>query len=233
VLQATERHWRYQRQVTSAVVRAAETAWGRVTLADLDASWAAVAGGVAAVVGAGQQAAARDADPYLAAVLAEQGQPDAPVGQVQPAAFVGVAADGRDLAGLLAEPLIGVKTAIKAGDAPAQALTSGGSRLAMLAMTTVQDAGRLAVTAGMIAGLTSQGMCAHLRHRRAHVVRSWLDAHTAGQRGFRGTRAVSLRGLSCQAPRMRRPRGGGTRGNSSSSALPAARSSPLPVITRY
>lgn len=151
MLQATERHWRYQRQVTAAVARATETAWGRVALADLDASWAAVAAGLVAVVSAGQQAAARDADPYLAAVLAEQGQPDAPTGAVQPAGFVGVAADGRDLAGLLAEPLIGVKTAIKAGDVPAQALSSGGSRLAMLTMTTVQDAGRLAVSAGIIA----------------------------------------------------------------------------------
>lgn len=203
MLQATERHWRYQRQVTAAVVRATETAWGRVALADLDGSWAAVAAGLVAVVSAGQQAAARDADPYLAAVLAEQGQPDAPVGQVQPAAFVGVAADGRDLAGLLTEPLIGVKTALKQlnqGIQPdivppttaarqaleSRALASGGSRLAMLTMTTVQDAGRLAVSAGMLARPHVQGYVRALTppscSRCAILAGRWYRVSTGFQR---------------------------------------------------
>jgi hypothetical protein len=42
---AAERHYAYQQQVTAAVVRAAQLAWARVTLADLDGSWAAVAAG--------------------------------------------------------------------------------------------------------------------------------------------------------------------------------------------
>jgi hypothetical protein len=58
-------------------------------------------GGLLTLVTAAQVAAARDADPYLAAVLAEMGHPDDPAGQVQPAAFAGVASDGRGLASLL------------------------------------------------------------------------------------------------------------------------------------
>jgi hypothetical protein len=148
---AAERHYAYQQQVTAAVVRAAQLAWARVTLADLDGSWAAVAGGLLTLVTAAQVAAARDADPYLAAVLAEMGHPDDPAGQVQPAAFAGVASDGRGLASLLAEPLITVKVGLKARTAPERALASGGSQLEMLAQTTVQDTGRAAVSAGMIA----------------------------------------------------------------------------------
>jgi hypothetical protein len=148
---AAERHYAYQQQVTAAVVRAAQLAWARVTLADLDGSWAAVAGGLLTLVTAAQVAAARDADPYLAAVLAEMGHPDDPAGQVQPAAFAGVASDGRGLASLLAEPLITVKVGLKALTAPDRALASGGSQLEMLAQTTVQDTGRAAVSAGMVA----------------------------------------------------------------------------------
>jgi hypothetical protein len=148
---AAERHYAYQQQVTAAVVRAAQLAWARVSLADLDGSWAAVAGGLLTLVTAAQVAAARDADPYLAAVLAEMGHPDDPAGQVQPAAFAGVASDGRGLGSLLDEALVTVKVGLKARTAPERALASGGSQLEMLAQTTVQDTGRAAVSAGMIA----------------------------------------------------------------------------------
>lgn len=149
---AAERHYAYQQQVTSAVVRAAQLAWAKVSLRDLDGSWSAVADGLLALVTAAQVAAARDADPYLAAVLAEMGQPDAPTGQVQPAAFAGVASDGRGLASLLAESLVTVKVNLAGRTVtPERALASGGSQLEMLAQTTVQDTGRAAVSAGMVA----------------------------------------------------------------------------------
>jgi hypothetical protein len=115
---AAERHYAYQQQVTAAVVRAAQLAWARVTLADLDGSWAAVAGGLLTLVTAAQVAAARDADPYLAAVLAEMGHPDDPAGQVQPAAFAGVASDGRGLGVAAREPLITVKVGPEGADGP-------------------------------------------------------------------------------------------------------------------
>jgi hypothetical protein len=148
---AAERHYAYQSRISAAVVRAAQLAWARVSLSDLDGSWQSVADGFTTLVTAAQVAAARDADPYLSAVLAEMGQPDGAVGQIQPAAFAGAASDGRGLASLLAEPLITVKTGLKARAAPDRALASGGTQLEMLAQTTVQDTGRAAVSAGMIA----------------------------------------------------------------------------------
>ena len=150
-LQAVRRHYGYQQQVAQAAVRAAQLAWAKVTVGNLDVTWALVAPGLVSLVTAAQVAAARDADPYLAAVLAEQGQPDDPTGLVQPVAFAGYAADGRGLASLLAEPMIGLKTALRAGVAPGRALASGGSSLEMLAQTTVQDTGRASVSAGVIA----------------------------------------------------------------------------------
>jgi hypothetical protein len=140
---AAERHYAYQQNVASAAVRGAQLAWSKVSLRDLDGSWRAVSGGLLALVTAAQVAAARDADPYLSAVLAEQGQSDDPAGQVQPSAFAGIAADGRGLASLLESALVTVKVSLTAGTmTPDRALASGGSSLEMLTQTTVQDAGR-------------------------------------------------------------------------------------------
>jgi hypothetical protein len=122
-----------------------------VSLRDLDGSWRAVSGGLLALVTAAQVAAARDADPYLSAVLAEQGVTDDPAGQVQPGAFAGIASDGRGLASLLESALVTVKVNLSQTIAPERALASGGSSLEMLTQTTVQDTGRAAVSAAMIA----------------------------------------------------------------------------------
>jgi hypothetical protein len=158
---AAERHYAYQQQVTAATVKAARLAWARVSLADLDGSWAAVAGGLLTLVTAAQVAAARDADPYLAAVLAEMGQPDDPAGQVQPAAFAGVASDGRG-------PRVAARGVAhhrkgeprRREQSPERALASGASQLEMLAQTTVQDTGRAAVSAGMSRPTPREGLCA-------------------------------------------------------------------------
>lgn len=148
-LAAARRHYTYQQQVAAAAVRAAQLAWAKVSLADPAGSWRRVGPGLVALVTAAQLAAARDADPYLTQVLAEQGQADDPAGEIQPATFAGVAADGRPLDSLLSIPAEAVSVAIAAGMAPAQALASQGSRLAMLAETTVQDTGRSATAAGI------------------------------------------------------------------------------------
>lgn len=149
MLRAAEAHYAYEQRATAAAVRAAETAWSQVSTADLDSSWAAVERRLLLSVVTAQLAAARDADPYLTASIEAQGYTDDPVAQLKPSGFIGMAGDGRPLDTLLAEPLIGVKQSIGNGVAPAQALESGGSRLAMLAATVVQDIGRSAEMAGL------------------------------------------------------------------------------------
>jgi hypothetical protein len=148
---AAERHYAYQQQVTDAAVRAAEIAWAKVLPSDPLGSWRRVAPGLLALVTAAQVAAARDADPYLAAVLAEQGETDDPAGEIAPGTFAGVAADGRPLDTLLSIPAQALSDAVTAGMTREQALASQGDRLRMLVETTVQDAGRSATEAGIAA----------------------------------------------------------------------------------
>jgi hypothetical protein len=148
---AAERHYAYQQQVTDAAVRAAEIAWAKVLLSDPLGSWRRVAPGLLALVTAAQVAAARDADPYLAAVLAEQGETDDPAGEIAPGTFAGVAADGRPLDTLLSIPAQALSDALAGGMTREQALASQGDRLRMLVETTVQDTGRSATEAGIAA----------------------------------------------------------------------------------
>jgi hypothetical protein len=138
---AAERHYAYQQNVTDAAVRAAELAWAKVLPSDPLGSWRRVAPGLLRVVTAAQIAAARDADPYLAQVLAETGATDDPAGQVRAATFAGVAADGRPLDTLLSIPAQALSEALTAGMTREQALASQGDRLRMLVETTVQDTG--------------------------------------------------------------------------------------------
>jgi hypothetical protein len=148
---AAERHYAYQQQVTDAAVRAAEIAWAKVLPSDPLGSWRRVAPGLLALVTAAQVAAARDADPYLAAVLAEQGETDDPAGEIAPGTFAGVAADGRPLDTLLSIPAQALSDALAGGMTREQALASQGDRLRMLVETTVQDTGRSATEAGIAA----------------------------------------------------------------------------------
>lgn len=142
-------HVVFQRRVGAVGVEVARRAWASVPAGGLDAGWARVLPGLVAAVAALQVRAASDADPYLDAVLEEAGADGGSVGAVAPAAFAGVAADGRDLGALLGESVIRVKSLIGAGVAPDVAKARGGARLAMFVQSTLQDTGRAAVTAGM------------------------------------------------------------------------------------
>jgi hypothetical protein len=204
---AAERHYAYQQQVTAAVVRAAQLAWARVTLADLDGSWAAVAGGLLTLVTAAQVAAARDADPYLAAVLAEMGHPDDPAGQVQPAAFAGVASDGRGPRVAARgtahhrqgrpegadgpRPGVGVGR-VATGDARADHRAGHGPR------RRLRRDGRPAAHRGLRPRLDAR--------RPAPGARSSPAASTAGPRASNATRAATAGCFRRRWPHRRRPR---------------------------
>jgi len=149
MLQAAEAHYRRQAKAAAAAVAAAWRTWDRMGVDDLDASWRALGGRLVATVAAVQILAARDADPYVSAVLAEQKMRAPAEGRVNPTALAGVAGDGRDLATLLFEPVIDVKTAIGSGLRPADAMASARSTLGLMVATAVQDASRAAVSAAM------------------------------------------------------------------------------------
>lgn len=138
--QATADYYRQQQRLAVVAVVAARRTWARMTN-DFDRSWVAVRPGLEALLAAAQLAAARASSDYIAAVLAETNQPDAPVAALRPKALVDVAPDGRPLDGLLDGAVIKSKIATQTMPAP-DALSLGGRWLDMAVSTVIADTGR-------------------------------------------------------------------------------------------
>lgn len=123
---------------TTAVVL---QAWSGVDPDRIVPSWTEQLPLAAAAVTRGQYAAASLADPYIDAYdLAGAGVED----NLQPAAFAGVASDGRQLVSLLMVPAFQVLQAIGSGLTPDLALAGGAQHLEVITQTQVADAGRTA-----------------------------------------------------------------------------------------
>lgn len=123
--------------------------WDR--MASLD-DWPTIAARVTLLTAAGQAAAARRAAEWTMATLADLRAPE-PVATVNPAAFVGVASDGRPLDSLLYSSTVHARNTYAD---PVLQMESGRKHLSMLARTMVADAGRgaaqVAITATPTAG---------------------------------------------------------------------------------
>lgn len=145
MLRAAEDHYRTQARLAVLATRAAGRAWDRLPASDLD-SWADLLPRLTSTIAAAQLLAARDADPYLAAVLREENAHADAEGRVRPEAFAGVAGDGRPVESLLYEPVIAAKVAIGDGATTTQAMTSARASLLTMVATAVQDAGRASVS---------------------------------------------------------------------------------------
>lgn len=146
-------HQRQRAELSRATGRAARTLWAQADPEDLERSWLALLARVIALVTAGQLTAARQAQPWLQRTLpGELAQ-----GEIQPERLAGVSGDGRDLAGLLMEPVYVTLNRISRGFTQALSIASGAAFLEMLARTLVADIGRAADLVGMIArpGITS------------------------------------------------------------------------------
>jgi hypothetical protein len=140
--EAAVRHYkRMQRLQALAVVTAMEL-WSEVSLTDLTGSWAAQIPLLLPVLSDMQARAAEAGAGYGAQTLADQGLYEPPQHFVNPAAFAGIASDGRSLAGLLYAPVPHTKTLIAGGLAPEAALKQGGKFLTTVTRTQVADAGR-------------------------------------------------------------------------------------------
>lgn len=115
---------------------------------DFDATWPAVAPKLIALTVAAQLAAARLAEPYLADVLAQTNQPDAPVAVVRARGFVGTATDGRPLPTFLYGAVIAAKRA-QTRVPTIEALAVGARWLSTATLTVVADTTRTAVATGI------------------------------------------------------------------------------------
>lgn len=148
MLRAAEDRYREAARLAAAVASLAGSAWDRVGLHALD-SWQPEQ--LAVKVAAVQLLLARGADDYLDAVLDEQNLTGDAVSSVNPRAFVGVAGNGLPLTTLLDEPRIRAKVLIGEGLDAQQAWDRARNSIRLMSVTAVQDAGRGADSAAMVA----------------------------------------------------------------------------------
>lgn len=152
---ASEHHRQRQELVAAAAAVAVEM-WEDTDPEDLSGSWSRRLVELLAVLAGAQRSAARPADAYVDAVLAEEGvtprrievgpvsEGDRQPGSVRPEALSGIASDGRPLATLLQAPVVAAKVAIAGGHTLERAMATGQATAEMVVRTQVADAGRVA-----------------------------------------------------------------------------------------
>lgn len=139
---AIEHHYALVREQEARALATATRHWRKLGPNWIGPAWAERLPTVAAAITNAQRTAATSALVSGALALGEQGQWATPDGLVDPDAFAGLAADGRNLDTLLRAPAITARTLIADGVEPAQALAAGGRQLSMMVLTEVADAGR-------------------------------------------------------------------------------------------
>lgn len=146
--QAAQAHYLNQRQIAALSVAEVRRLWQRMGN-DFDESWAQIQAAAVASLTHGQVSAAADADRYVPAVLRQTGQADVPIARLQPQAFGGWAADGRELDTLMYSGVAASKTAIGRGYGLEAALAVGGRVLDKIVFSEVTAAGSWADQAAM------------------------------------------------------------------------------------
>lgn len=139
---AIEHHYGLVREQEARALATATRHWHKLGPNWIADAWRERIPTVSAAITNAQRTAAASALVSGALALGEQGQWAAPDGLVDPDAFAGLAADGRNLDTLLRAPAITARTLIADGVEPAQALAAGGRQLSMMVLTEVADAGR-------------------------------------------------------------------------------------------
>jgi hypothetical protein len=139
--QAVSEHFDAKKRLTVATLALLRREWSTMGR-DFDASWAKVGPRATLLLASAQLGAARSGAAYVPAVLEEIGALITPDVQVNPAAFSGVASDGRPLPSLLDGAVVAAKRQMERGAPPERALSVGGRVLEMYAHTQIDDAAR-------------------------------------------------------------------------------------------
>lgn len=160
---------------------------------DLTAAWATAAPRILLVLTAAQLRSAQNALAYLPRLLAQTGQVAPAAAEVVPAAFAGIASDGRRLDTLAFQSVVEAQRQLDAGVSAPEAIAAGRAVLDAIVQTQVADAGRLATSVGaavrpaltsytrmpktpcckrcaVLAGKVSHWWAAFLRHPRCHCI---------------------------------------------------------------
>lgn len=149
-LNSAEAHYQAKAEVVVAVARRVAADWARLSPGDIGA-WRDAVPSVTRLVAAGQYSAAREAEGYVSAALAEQGASVAAEARVTASGFVGMANGPVPPADLLDLPRIQALSDIGDGMPPGLALAAAGKRLGTYAVSLVQDAGRQADSVAIFA----------------------------------------------------------------------------------
>lgn len=160
VEELTAQHYRAQQLLARRTVTEAQALWSQVKPTSVLDSWLALLADVILALIGGQRAAARMAQPYLDALADEQGLDPADL-RINPVAFSGVAADGRDLRSLLVQPALRALGLLGAGADERTAMLSGLESLTRIVDTEISDASRAADHTGMVA---NKGWVTYVRH---------------------------------------------------------------------
>lgn len=139
---AIEHHYGLVREQEARALATATRHWRKLGPNWIADAWRERIPTVTAAITNAQRTAATSALVSGALALGEQGTWAAPDGLVDPEAFAGLTADGRNLDTLLRTPAITARTLIADGMEPAQALAAGGRQLSMMVLTEIADAGR-------------------------------------------------------------------------------------------
>lgn len=149
VEQVAADHYRAQQTIARQTVEQAQTLWSEVEPAAVVDSWLGQLAAMLRTLVLGQAAAAALSQPYVEALAVQQGIP--PAGGVNPAAFAGVAADGRALTSLLMQPALRTLGLLATGADDQTALLSGLASLTRIVDTEISDASRAADQVGLVA----------------------------------------------------------------------------------
>ena len=143
-LEVARAHARERASLAERIRREFGAAWAAVDPARISESWSARIAVLLGLLTGAQQIAVGSADRYLSDVLGEQGLDPTAEGVLSAAALAGIAADGRDLASLIAQPGITAKVALGQGATLDRAMAAGGGLAELIGHTQVADAGRVA-----------------------------------------------------------------------------------------
>lgn len=132
-------HQSTQGELSRTVQEALARLWWTVEFTDLSAGWARVAARAKADVVAAQRAAVVDSGSYVRRALAVQGV-DVEAPRLDPAAFSGLAGDGRSLDGLLLGGVVTTKRMLAAGHSREDSLLAGERFLRIVAQGEVVEA---------------------------------------------------------------------------------------------
>jgi len=142
--EVARQHYATRARLVAAVAVEAVRLWRQVAPGRIADSWRSLIPRLLVVLVGAQQAAAARADDYLDAVLGAQGIPSQARGRTDSRPLSGIASDGRDLVGLLYQPVVATLVGIRDGATVDRALALGHSDLDMIVRTQVADAGRVA-----------------------------------------------------------------------------------------